>query len=50
MLYGINLLSKLLIDLNLIFCFLKLNNDTNVVGVYRCAMIQFPTLKKELIF
>jgi len=29
---------------------LKLNNDTNVVGVYRCAMIQFPTLKKELIF
>lgn len=29
---------------------LKLNNDTNVIGVYRCGMIQFPTLKKELIF
>ena len=29
---------------------LKLNNVTSVIGVYRCAMIQFPTLKKELIF
>jgi len=29
---------------------LTLSNGTNVIGVYRCAMIQFPTLKKELIF
>ncbi len=29
---------------------LKLSNGTNVIGVYRCAMIQFPTLKKEIIF
>lgn len=29
---------------------LKLNSGTNVIGVYRCALIQFPILKKELIF
>ena len=29
---------------------LTLSNGTNVIGVYRCAMIQFPTLEKEIIF
>lgn len=29
---------------------LKLNNGTNVIGVYRCAIIKFPTLEKEMIF
>ena len=29
---------------------LVLSNGTNVIGVYRCAMIQFPTLEKKLIF
>ena len=29
---------------------LKLNNGTNVIGVYRCAIIKFPTLEKEIIF
>lgn len=29
---------------------LKLSNGTNIIGVYRCAMIQFSILKKELIF
>ena len=28
----------------------KLSNGTNVIGIYRCATIKFPTLKKELIF
>lgn len=27
-----------------------LSNGTNVIGVYRCAMIQFPTLETEIIF
>ena len=29
---------------------LTLSNGTNVIGVYRCALIQFPTLEKEIIF
>lgn len=29
---------------------LTLSNDTNVIGIYRCAMIQFPTLETEIIF
>ena len=29
---------------------LTLSNGTNVIGVYRCVMIQFPTLEKEIIF
>jgi uncharacterized protein len=28
----------------------KLSNGTNVIGVYRCAIIQFPSLNKEVIF
>ena len=29
---------------------LKLDNGTNVIGVYRCALITFPKLEKEIIF
>ncbi len=28
----------------------KLGNGTNIIGVYRCAIIKFPTLEKEIIF
>lgn len=29
---------------------LKLDNGINVIGVYRCALIKFPTLEREIIF
>ena len=29
---------------------LTLSNGTNIIGVYRCAVIKFPTLEKEIIF
>lgn len=29
---------------------LKLKNETNIIGVYRCAIIQFPTLEEKIIF
>ena len=29
---------------------LKLDNGTNVIGVYRCAVIKFPKLEREIIF
>lgn len=28
----------------------ELDNGTNIIGVYRCALIKFPTLEKKIIF
>lgn len=29
---------------------LKLKNITNIIGVYRCALIRIPDLEKNIIF